>query len=126
MLYRLTDVEVDCDRFLLLRKNQPVRVQPKVLELIIFLIEQRQRMVTRQELLRVIWNNRIVVPSVLPRAICLAREALGRESIRTVHGRGYQWTAPVELIAIHPNSPRSQASPAQGRVPGTSDLVHRR
>lgn len=99
MLYRVSDVDIDCDRFVIVRRNVPLRVQPQVIDLVIFLVEQRRRMVPRDEILRTVWNNRAVVPSVLPRAVCLARRALERPSvIRTVHGRGYQWVAPVEVI----------------------------
>jgi DNA-binding winged helix-turn-helix (wHTH) protein len=99
MLYRFLDVEIDSERYVLARQNCPVRVEPRVLDLIIYMVRQRARMVTRQELLAEVWCHQAVSPSVLARAICLARKAINcSKSIRTVHARGYQWVTPVTMF----------------------------
>jgi DNA-binding winged helix-turn-helix (wHTH) protein len=101
MLYRFLDVEVDSERYAITRQNCPVRVEPRVLEVIIYLIRERARMITRQELLEQLWCHQTVSPSVLTRAVCLARRALNSpESIRTVHARGYEWVTPVSVLGL--------------------------
>jgi len=96
MAYRLQNAEIDPVTFTILRDGIPRPVEPLVVELVIYLVRQRPRMVTRHELLSQVWQGRFVSSSVLTRAICLARKALGsRNVIRTVHARGYQWIAPL-------------------------------
>jgi DNA-binding winged helix-turn-helix (wHTH) protein len=112
MLYRFLDVEVDSERYAMTRQDYPVRVEPRVFELIIYLIRERARMVSRQELLEQLWCHQTVSPSVLTRAVCLARRAVDSpKSIRTVHARGYQWVTPVTVFGLpRPDlDPRTQS-----------------
>ena len=95
MVYRFLNIDIDSARFALRRSSAPIKLEPRVLELIIFLIERRHRMVSSKELLEEVWRHQAIGPSVLPRAICLARKALGApEAIQTVHARGYRWGRP--------------------------------
>jgi DNA-binding winged helix-turn-helix (wHTH) protein len=104
VLYRVSDVEIDSDQFLVVRGNTPLAIEPQVVDLILFLISQRHRMVSQAEILRMVWSNRAVVVSVIKRAISLARRAFAPQSIiRTVHGRGYQWIAPIYPVARPPD-----------------------
>jgi DNA-binding winged helix-turn-helix (wHTH) protein len=121
MVYRFLNIAIDCDRFLLQRHNLSIGIEPRVLELIIYLVEQRHRMVPREELLRHVWNHQAVGPSVLTRAICLARKALDSgATIRTVHARGYQWITPVEHIDLADRRVLPQHAPrAQGLPPSS-------
>lgn len=82
--------------------GQPVHLEPKAFDLLVFLIESRQRAVPKDELLERIWPGRVVVEGVLKRAVGLVRHALGDDAgeprfIRTVHGIGYQFVAEVEV-----------------------------
>jgi|HubBroStandDraft_2_1064218.scaffolds.fasta_scaffold2032941_1 DNA-binding winged helix-turn-helix (wHTH) protein len=101
MLYRFLDFEVDSEQYAITRQSCPVRIEPRVFDLIIYLIRERRRMVTRQEILEQLWRHQTVSLSVLTRAVCLARKALNSSnSIRTVHARGYQWVTPVTVLGV--------------------------
>lgn len=101
MTYRVDSVEVDPANFALTKDGEAVAVEPLVFDLIVCLIENRERVVTRQELLDTIWQGRIVSDTTLSNHIKSARQALGddgqrQEIIKTIHGRGYRFVADVE------------------------------
>ena len=104
MIYRVGSVEVDPANFLLTEDGNTAPVEPLVFDLIVYLIENRDRVLTRQELLDNIWTGRIVSDTSLSNHIKSARKALGddgqrQEFIKTVHGRGYRFVAETEEIA---------------------------
>jgi DNA-binding winged helix-turn-helix (wHTH) protein/tetratricopeptide (TPR) repeat protein len=89
------------------RVGKPVHVQPKVFDLLVFLIRHRDRVVTREELLEALWPDEHVGEPALNGCIKAARQAVGdggtrQEVIRTYHGRGYRFVAPVEQWAGGP------------------------
>ncbi|WP_172297247.1 winged helix-turn-helix domain-containing protein [Pseudoruegeria sp. HB172150] len=76
--------------------KQPV--EPQVFDLILFLMQNRDRVVTRDELFETIWDGRLVSDATLSSRIKSARKALadnGKEQtvIRTYHGRGFRFVA---------------------------------
>jgi DNA-binding winged helix-turn-helix (wHTH) protein/DNA-binding CsgD family transcriptional regulator len=92
------DVEIDIAAHELRRGGVPVAVEPQVFEVLAYLVEHRDRMVPKTELLDEVWGDRFVSESALTSRIKAARRALGdtgREQrfIRTVHGRGYRFVA---------------------------------
>ncbi len=104
MIYRLGTIEVDSAKFLLTADGETVSVEPLVFDLIVYLLENRDRVLTRQELLDNIWPGKIVSDTSLSNHIKSARKALGDDGheqrvIRTVHGRGYRLVADVDEIA---------------------------
>jgi len=91
---------LDGARFELSADGQKVDVQPKVLRLLLYLAQNSERVVTVDELLSTLWPGETVSPASVRRAIKSARHALGENgessaTIRTAHGYGYQFTAPV-------------------------------
>lgn len=116
MIYRFLDFELDTDVFSLRRRGLVASVEPRVLDLVVYLIEQRVRMVPKNELIERVWHGQSVVPSVLPRAICIARRTLGGSHvIRTIHTRGYQWAATVtEGELLHATEPTSNRDDTRG------------
>ena len=94
MLY-IFDNFVVCSRsFSVLHKQQRLSVEPRIFDLVLHLIDNRNRVVPKSELLSVVWAGSTVSNSALTRCVCLARRAFRPLSpIRTVHTRGYQWTA---------------------------------
>ncbi|HFB66411.1 MAG TPA: hypothetical protein ENJ60_12810 [Aeromonadales bacterium] len=96
MKYRFNEYELDTESFCLSKNGKNVALKPLVFNLIIYLLENRDRLVTREELLKKLWNDREVSDATLSNHIKEARSALGddgsRQSvIKTVHGRGYQF-----------------------------------
>ena len=106
--YRFDDVELDTSSFTLTRAGTRVPVEPQVFEVVTYLLEHRDRLVPREELLDEIWGDRFVSVSALSSRIKSARAAIGDDGttqrcIRTVHGRGFQFVAPVDEIDSLPN-----------------------
>ena len=79
MVYRFDQFEVDDREFRLSEGGVPVPVEPKVLRLLVYLIENRNRLVRKQELLDKIWPDAMVTENALTRAIVLLRKALNED-----------------------------------------------
>lgn len=94
------EFEFDRDRFELRRNNDPVPVEPQVFDVLAFLIDHRDRVVTKEELLDGVWGDRFVSESALTSRIKAVRQALGDDGssqrlVQTVRGRGYRFVASV-------------------------------
>jgi TolB-like protein/DNA-binding winged helix-turn-helix (wHTH) protein len=101
VIYRFNDYELDTARFELRHAGTVQPIEPQVLRLLQFLIENRHRVVTRAELFATIWQGRIVGDAALYSRIKSARGAIGDQGpaqavIRTVSRTGYQFVADVE------------------------------
>lgn len=116
--YSFVDCELEPPSYLLTRRGQPVQIEPRVFELLVYLIEHRDRMIGKEELFQALWPRKDVTDSVLTHAIYAARRAVGDDSrqqsvIKTVHGRGYQFIAEViEIPAIEERPVMEPAQPA--------------
>ena len=98
--YEFGSFALDPGKRLLLRDGEPVPLAPKVLEILQLLIENRGRVLTKDELLEQVWNDTMVEEGGLTRNISILRKALGErpdehQYIVTVPGRGYQFVADV-------------------------------
>jgi TolB-like protein len=109
-MFRFGDFELDLDRYELRRGRDVVKTEPRVLEVLNFLIEQRARVVPKEELLDTIWRDVHVSESALTTAIRDIRRALGDSSgeprwIRTVYGRGFRFVGEILAPPVaHPIS----------------------
>lgn len=119
MIFRFGEFELDQGRFELRRDGNPVSVEPQVFEVISHLIRNRDRLVSKEELLDEVWGTRFVTESTLTTRIKAARRVVGddgrrQEIIRTVHGRGYRFVPEVVEVgqADRPESAgRDESSP---------------
>jgi class 3 adenylate cyclase/tetratricopeptide (TPR) repeat protein len=97
------EFELDEDLYELRRSGAPVKLAPKVFDVLRYLVQHRERVVPKAELLEKLWPNEFVTESVLPTNITAARKALADERadpkmIQTVHGRGYRFIAQVQEV----------------------------
>ncbi|MDH3655286.1 MAG: alpha/beta fold hydrolase, partial [Myxococcales bacterium] len=107
MIYRFEDCELDLDLFELRRGDQVQQVEPQVFDLLTYLMRHRDRVVSKQEILGAIWDDRVVSESALTSRIKAARRAVGDDGraqriVKTVHGRGYRIVVEVEEITAVP------------------------
>ena len=96
--------ELDVEAFELRHNGEPVAVEPQVFDVLAYLVERRDRVVTKEEMLDNIWGDRFVSESALTSRLKSARRAVGDDGraqavIRTVHGRGYRFVAEVREMA---------------------------
>ncbi len=80
MIYRFDEFEVDDREFRLSANGATVQVEPKVLRLLLYLIENRNRLVRKQELLDKVWPDAMVTENALTRVVGLLRKALNDDS----------------------------------------------
>jgi len=102
--FRFGQFELDDQRFALTGPEGPVHVEPQVFEVLHHLVVNRDRVVTKEELLDTIWGDRFVSESALTSRVKAARQAVGDDGqaqrvIKTVHGRGYQFVADLRTDA---------------------------
>ncbi len=96
------DVRVEPATFRAFKASNPVQLEPKTLRLLLFLIENRARLIEREEILGRIWGGTHVTDNALAGEIAKLRKALGDDPktpkyIQTVHTRGYRFIAEVEV-----------------------------
>lgn len=103
MTWRFGAFELDEERRELRLRKREVVVEPLVFDLLVELVRERERVVTKDELLDSIWPGTIVMEGSLQRAISLARSALragdAAEAIKTYPRRGYRFVAEVAEFA---------------------------
>ncbi|MGI9622288.1 MAG: AAA family ATPase, partial [Acidimicrobiales bacterium] len=116
MIYRFDEFEIDVDLFELRRNGEAIHLEPQVFGVLVHLIEHRDRVVSKIELLDEVWTDRFVSESALTSRIQAARKACGdngREQrvIQTRHGRGYRFVASVEAVSGPGDDSHSAATP---------------
>ena len=124
MIFRFGDYEIDSGRYELRCKGERVALEPKSLDVLLHLVRERDRLVSKQELLDTVWAGVHVTESTLTRAVSLVRAAIGDSAqdpkvIETVAGRGYRWNAAVEVI-----EPVAAAARRVARAPGVGFAFH--
>ena len=112
---RFGNVEIDVGSLAVRVDDVAVHVEPQVFEVLCYLVHNRHRVVTKNELLDNVWGDRFVSESALTSRIKSARRVIGDDGraqrmIRTVHGRGYQFIADV---VAPPGRSAPRASPTR-------------
>src|SRR5438105_6208807 len=92
------DVRIEPETFQAFKAGQLIQLEPKALRLLLFLIENRDRLIEKEEILDAIWNGTHVTENALTREIGKLRKILGDDPkapkyIQTVHTRGYRFIA---------------------------------
>lgn len=104
MILCFEDCELDRGKVELRRAGAVVPVEPQVFALLVLLVENRERMVSRDEIVARVWDGRIVSESALDSRVKSARRAIGDDGraqrlIRTLHGQGYRFVGEVREAA---------------------------
>ncbi len=125
--YRFGDFELDTTRFELRRNQERVSVEPKVFDVLEYLVRHRARVVPKRELLTQLWPDQFVTEWVLPKCVRAARRALdddgtAQRMIQTSHGRGYRFIADVEEVGGATET-MTPATPFVGREQTMRELL---
>ncbi|MEO0575975.1 MAG: tetratricopeptide repeat protein [Pseudomonadota bacterium] len=125
-VFRFGTCVLDLESRKLTRNDEVVALQPRVFDLLVFLIAQRDRAVDKHAIQDAVWRPAIVSETALTRAIMKARRAVGDDAdqqsvIRTVHGHGYQFVATLDHAQAS-----SSTSPVSGQAPKTDSRERRK
>ena len=102
MQFLFGDHTLDGDRRELRCGADPIAVEPQVFDLLIYLLQNRDRVVTKDDLIEAVWGGRVVSDSTLTSRINAARKAIGdsgqqRKLIRTIARKGLRFVGDVQL-----------------------------
>src|SRR5262245_29863016 len=119
MRFLFGDYALDLERRELRRGAELVEVEPQVFDLLAYLVENRDRVASKDDLLAAVWDGRIVAASTLTSRITAARQAIGdsgeqQRFIRTVSRRGFRFVGEVREQAASPAGTPDR-KPAQER-----------
>lgn len=116
MAYQIGEYLLDPEAYELRRDGSLVPVEPQVFELLVLLIANRERALSKDEIIERVWQGRVVSDATLSSRIRTARQALGDDGsaqrlIRTIHGRGFRFIGDVqEVSAAASNGNRQEAA----------------
>jgi eukaryotic-like serine/threonine-protein kinase len=104
-LYEFGPFRVDPDHRQLLREDRPVPLPPKSFDILLVLVENSEKVVSKDELLKAVWPDTFVEESNLAQGIFVLRKTLGdtveqKRYIVTVPGRGYRFAGTVRALAV--------------------------
>src|SRR5271157_4976579 len=99
------EVEVDLGRYELRRFGRRIRLEKKPMDLLIFLLERREQMVSREEIVKKLWRSDLFIETEknVNNIVRKLRTALGDHAdkprfLETVVGKGYRFVGPVRVI----------------------------
>ncbi|HUO93783.1 MAG TPA: winged helix-turn-helix domain-containing protein [Rhizomicrobium sp.] len=104
MLFQFADHTLDTDRRELRRGTVSVALEPQVFDLLVYLVENRDRVVSKDDLIATVWGGRIVSDSTLTSRINAARMAIGdsgedQRLLRTLARKGFRFVGTVKVHA---------------------------
>jgi DNA-binding winged helix-turn-helix (wHTH) protein len=122
---RFGDIEIDPAQRKIAVSGSEAKVGARAFDLLMALVERRDRIVTKGELLDVVWPGVIVEENNLAAQMMSLRKALGPAAFSTIPGRGYRFVLPGETVPL-PTRPAAAASPVDplvGRETELSELI---
>lgn len=105
MIYCFGEFELDEAQLELRSRGAAQLVPPRVVRALVHLLRHRERAVSRDELVEVVWGGLAVSDAALSQTILLARKATREDMIKTVRGHGFRFAAQVTEVE------RGRASP---------------
>ena len=128
MIFQFAHFELDIDRVELRADGVALAVEPQVFALLRLLIENRSRVVTKDEIVAQIWKGRIVSDSAISSRVKSARQVIGDDGraqalIRTAHGIGFRFVAEVVQPSTVSFAPLREPAPGEGPLPSRPSLA---
>src|SRR5262249_27196383 len=105
--FRFAEFEIDLGQQELRRSGEVVSIEPQVFDLLVYLVRNRDRIVTKDELIEAVWQGRIVSEAALSSRVSAARRAIGDNGddqglIRTFPKRGFRFVGTVDASSHSP------------------------
>ena len=122
MIFSFGDCEIDLERREFKRAGATVHVEPQVFDLLVHLVQNRDRVVSKDDLIAGVWGGRIVSDSTLTSRINSARKAIGDSGeqqalIRTVARKGFRFVGTLHDAAAAPAAPQVPADATRPALP---------
>jgi TolB-like protein len=130
--FRFSDLEIDVARQELRRGKALVPIEPQVFDLLVYLVRNRNRIVSREELIDAVWKGRVISEATLSSRVSAVRRVIGDNGndqllIRTHHKRGFRFVADAEDTAPPCEMPAAiaarQRSVTENSESGTQDAT---
>jgi DNA-binding winged helix-turn-helix (wHTH) protein len=118
-LYEFDLFRVDVSRRLLLRQGEAIPLTPKAFDILLILVQNRDRVVEKDELMKLVWPDTAVEENNLTRNISSLRRALGERPeehryIVTIPGRGYRFAAELPAATVGTDVVFEKTCPSSG------------
>ncbi|HEX5368837.1 MAG TPA: alpha/beta fold hydrolase [Dehalococcoidia bacterium] len=106
MIYRFDDCQLDTQLFELRRSGTPQQLEPQVFDVLAYLVQNADRVVTKDELFEKVWGDKFISEAALNSRLMAARRAIGdngrdQRLIRTLHGRGFRFVGELRDGAVN-------------------------
>lgn len=106
-LYAFAQFRFDSTRDALWRDDEDVRLRPQTAQLLHFMLQNPERLISKEELISALWGDSVVNDQAIFQCINQLRKALGEEAsnphfLKTVPRRGYTWICPARIIEPEP------------------------
>lgn len=104
VIYRAGEFEVRANERQILAHGKPVALGARAFDLLLALIEHRDRLLGKEELMALVWPGMVMEESNLTVQMSALRKVLGANSVVTVSGRGYRFGLEIETVAVSPHT----------------------
>jgi DNA-binding winged helix-turn-helix (wHTH) protein len=121
VIYRVANVVVEPGQARVERDGQPAELRPKTYRFLVFLLQNSNRLVTKEEFVDSVWDGAAVSDDVLVRSVAELRKLFGDDSkqpriLKTFPKLGYGLMAPVSVEPVADFEPAPAAAPSQRRI----------
>ena len=138
-VYRLEGIEIDSGRMCLTREGEERHLRQKTFQVLLYLLDQRERLITKDELIDHVWQETAVTDNALEQCLAEIRKVLGDDSrnprfIKTVPRAGYRFIGTVEELGFSDAVPEPakeqgqfepELSPGPANLPRTEYWIDR-
>lgn len=126
-IYRLDGVEIDTSRVCVKRDGEERHLRQKTFQVLIYLLEQRDRLVTKDELIEHAWQGTAVTDNALEQCLAEIRKVLGDDSrnprfIKTVPRAGYRFIGKVEEVSATAQATATSQNGNETTTPAAESL----
>ena len=124
--YRSGAIEIDATRRELLIDAAPAKIGARAFDILLALVERRERVVSKHELMDTVWPKLVVEENNLLVHMVALRKLLGPRAIATIPGRGYRFVLPLDaVVSDRVPAVAMAAAPSRGNLPASPPLFGR-
>src|SRR5688572_9860598 len=131
MKYHFDPFTIDCDLAQLSLNGEPLAMEPRVFDLLVFLVENRQRVVSKDEIVERVWSGRFTSDAAISTCVKSLRKALNDDGdkqvyIKTQRGRGFRFIGELtepQSVEMLPDNPSIIFTPDAGFMQAVASSV---